>query len=263
MRLTDFRVTGQTSDGRYRAVHVPTSRRVVVDVGHDPVEIVLAANALDAIGRGATRVVEHGRLPDGRAWCASEAPDGISVADVLLRRALTAEELAALLRDTARVLDAAHKHGVVHTQLAPETIFFGTGKQHAPVVIADWLGMQPVGPAHDSIRLNTYSPPELAVRVDGRADIYALGLIAFHALTDRFPDADDDHIPNAPEALSRLVMRMCALDVERRPTAAEVIYQANRLLEGDPAPRALKWTPPHGTTALSTRHQKPRPKPAV
>lgn len=258
MMLTDFRITAQTADGRYRAVHVPTSRRVVIDVGHDTVAIVLAANALDAIGRGAPRLVEHGRLPDGRAWCATEAPDGLAIGDVLLRRSLSHAELAQLLRDTAAVLKAAHDHGVVHTQLSPENIFFGTGNKHAPVVIAGWLDMQPVGVAHESISLNTYSPPELAVRVDGRADIYALGLIAFHAVAGRFPNSDDNHVSHAPDALSRLIMRMCALDVNRRPSAAEVVYQANRLLEGDPAPRAIKWTPPHGMSVIAIRQQKAR-----
>lgn len=256
--LTDFRVTAQTADGCFRAVHLPSSRRVVVDVGHDPVEIVMAANALDAIGRGATRLVEHGRLPDGRAWCATEAPAGMAIGDVLLRRTLTQVELAQLLRDTAAVLKAAHDHGVVHTQLSPETIYLGTGTKHAPVIVAAWLDMVAVGAS--ASKLSTYSPPEASLRVDGRSDIYALGLIAFHALTGRFPNADDDHVPDVSEALSRLVIRMCALDVQRRPNAAEVVYLSTRLLEGDPAPRAIKWTPPHGMSVIAMRQQKARAK---
>jgi hypothetical protein len=108
------------------------------------------------------------------------------------------------------------------------------------------------------IELSAYSAPELGLRIDGGADIHALGVIAFHALVGRFPHADDDHVPSAPEALSRLVMRMCAANLERRPSAAEVSYQANRLLEGDPAPRAIKWTPPTGMSVVAIRERRAR-----
>ena len=247
--LADYRVTGLTADGRQRAVHQLSMRRVVIDVRPDPVAIVLAANALDKVPRGVARIVDHGRLPDGRAWCATEQPDGLSLADVLLRRTLTAAELATLLRDTASILATAPVHG----GLRAEAIYFGTGAHHAPVIITDWL------PA-EAVELSVYAAPEFALRRDARTDIYALGVLAYRASTGRYPDLGVDTVLEVPEALGRLIVRMLALDPGRRPSAAEVAYLTSRLLETDtaPAPRPIRWTPPHGMSVVASREQRHR-----
>ena len=260
--LPDYRVTGTTADGRFRAIHRDTSRKVAIEVrGPDEtVAAVLAAHTLDTVAhRGIARILEWGVLPDKRTWIASELPEGISLADVMLRRQLAAEEIAALLRDASDILAAVHRHNAVHGRLRPDAIVFGTGTRHAPVIIGDWIGMRAPGVLadDDALDLSVYAAPELLGAFDGRADIYALGVIAYRAFTGRFPDADVEHVPGAPAALSTLLVRMLAANPARRPTAPEVHLLAGRLLEADRAiearfPRA-RWTPPSGVLSLRAR----------
>ncbi len=257
MKLSGYQITGRTTDGRYRATQVATGRRLAIDVrGPDETAaIVLATCMLDAIRhRGVTRMTDHGKLPDGNTWCASELPEGISLADVMLRRSLDAGEIAALLRDVAAVLAAAHTASVVHCALHPDAIYFGTGSHHAPVIIGGWDAMRAPGViAGDDVDLSVYAAPELVGRFDGRADVYSLGVIAYRALTGRFPDADLVHVAGAPEPLSRLIVRMLAADPARRPIAPEVHLLAGRMLEPDRvvAPRTrMRWTPVTGIRAL-------------
>lgn len=257
LELAGYRITSRTTDGRHRAIHRWTGRRVEIEVGveDDTAAIVRAAAALDSIDHpGVARILGHGVLATGETWRAVELPEGIALADVMLRRRLAAGEIIALLRDAADVLAAAHRASVVHCALRPDAIYFGTGSHHPPVIVGAWGAMRAPGrSAGEDVDLSVYAAPELGRRFDGRADLYSLGVIAYRAFTGRFPEADVVHVAGAPEPLSRLLVRMLAADPERRPSAPEVRLLAGRMLEPDrvTAPRArTRWTPVSGIRAV-------------
>ena len=88
----------------------------------------------------------------------------------------------AILRDIAAALDYAHEQGVVHARLAPSAIEMRPNG--TPVVTG--FGAGSGVPVPHSGRLSAYTAPEQweqHVPIDGRIDIYALGVIAFEMIT--------------------------------------------------------------------------------
>jgi serine/threonine protein kinase len=111
---------------------------------------------------------------------------GRTTLESLLRdgKALAFDRCIAILRDVASALDYAHLQGVVHGQLEPASI--GIGQSGAVVVSGFGLGTG-IPFAHSG-RSAAYMAPEQwqsNVTIDGSADIYALGVIAFEMITGR------------------------------------------------------------------------------
>lgn len=263
MMIPGYRINASdATTERHRAVHLASSRRVVIELrGAEDwrthaVAMLRATGIVNALGqtcghRGVARLVDHGVLADLQPWLATEVPDGIPLSEIMLRRELAADEVATLVRDVTELLAHAHKRDVVHCRIRPESLYFGTGPRHAPIIVGDWGGLRAPGvvAADEPTDLSAYCAPELFGRCDGRADIYSLGVIAYHAFTGRFPDADPTHVIGAPAALSTLLCRMLAVDPERRPTAVEANWFAQRILA--PATPRIRWTPATGVPALN------------
>jgi serine/threonine-protein kinase len=119
--------------------------------------------------------------------------DGGSLADRLQSTNLiAAREAARLLAEVAHALAHAHKRGVVHRDVKPENILID--RESGRAMLADF------GIAHakdasaltDSEQLlgtPLYMSPEQASGepVDGRTDLYALGVVGYRCLTGRYP----------------------------------------------------------------------------
>jgi eukaryotic-like serine/threonine-protein kinase len=148
--------------------------------------------------------------------------------------ALPVPEAVALLRDVADALTGAHGAGVVHRDLKPENILcvgdrawlmdFGVAKLLIP------LSGHALVSAHGAV-LGTpaYMAPEqvaAAADLDGRADIYAWGLIAHEMLAGRRAGGDASERPSAmgpgvPAALAGLVADCVVADPRGRVQSAE------------------------------------------
>lgn len=160
--------------------------------------------------------------------------------------------------DIAEGLGAAHALGIVHRDLKPENVMID-GEDRA--VILDF------GVAYQretderltaaGIILGTllYMAPEQlsAAPLDGRADLYALGLVMAEALTGTVPFAGAryeemlknrvitpqpyllrSHRPQVPAALDRMVNDLLAADREKRPGSAfYVMSELRALISGD------------------------------
>jgi len=121
---------------------------------------------------------------------------GQSLATVLkARKKLTVLETRRILMDVASALGYASKRGVVHRDIKPDNILLDS--EGRPVVTDFGIAKTRTGPhtaPGTSMGTKRYMSPEHAQgnKVDGRSDIYSLGVVAYQCLTGNTPfDADD------------------------------------------------------------------------
>ncbi len=157
-----------------------------------------AAIAVQLRSPHVVEVLDFGEDPRGYAYYAMELLEGESLRALLDReRRLSPERAVRLLRQLLAGLVAAHRAGVVHRDLKPENLWligdapdqrlkildFGIAKflQPGASLEATAVGMVVGTPE--------YLAPEQALggAVDGRADLYAAGILAFVMLTGRHP----------------------------------------------------------------------------
>jgi serine/threonine-protein kinase len=169
---------------------------------------------------------------------------------------LAVAELAPTVNRIAEALDEAHAQNVVHRDLKPSNILFD-GKGHA--YLSDF-GIAKVSEAAATftgtgvIGTPEYMSPEQARGIkdlDGRSDVYSLGVVIFHALTGQLPYKADTpmgaavaHItepvpniltvrPDLPPACDRIIRCAMAKNPDDRyPTAGELAYDLAQLAAG-------------------------------
>lgn len=119
--------------------------------------------------------------------------DGITLAErVRTRGPLAAGQAARVLREVAWALAYAHSAGIVHRDVTADNILLERGTDRA--IVMDFgiaSAMQTAALTDDGRVMGNahYISPEQAVGepVDGRSDIYSLGVCGFFALTGRLP----------------------------------------------------------------------------
>jgi hypothetical protein len=189
--------------------------------------------------------------------------NGPSLADRLAERGmLPAREIAPLLRDVALALGYAHARGVIHRDVKPENILIEPDPERALVTdfgIARLAETSPLTGTGQVLGTVHYMSPEQAngEKLDGRSDLYSLGVVAFRAVTGRLPFDNDSAIavlvahaskappgvrdvhPDVPEALASVIDRCLAKDpAARYQTGAELaraIDEAAGEIAGGPA----------------------------
>lgn len=283
-RIGEYRIVGEIARTpgavAYDAVHLVLPRRALIKVMAAPTE-KLAVKALrepfflESLQHpGIARVYESALLPDRRPWFARELVEGTTLATRLGAENIDRHEAIVLLRDLAEVLAHAHQRGVIHCGLRPNRVTLTRGTRGFSLCIADWADAR----AHDAAPVPyapvpggwPYAAPEQVAgdRVDDRADVFALGVIAYQLLTGALPfehgavamrDVEPPgglaihHVPtevrcpDAPRELTQLVDQMLALDRWDRPSAAEVRADLTWLVEALAASvlrlRKPRWTP--------------------
>ncbi|MDP9268309.1 MAG: protein kinase [Acidobacteriota bacterium] len=165
----------------------------------------------------AVRVDDIDRTEDGRPFLVMEYVEGPSLRDVLERETFAGKPaplpLARVLRigrEVAAALAAAHQLGIVHRDIKPENILairtpdgaetvkvfdFGIAKirpgYHTSVGGAGGVGSTPTV-AGTVLGTPQYMSPEQAEglpgdSIDGRADLYSLGVVLYEAMTGSLP----------------------------------------------------------------------------
>ncbi len=104
-------------------------------------------------------------------------------------------EAVRILRDIVDALASAHKHGVVHRDIKPDNVLLA--ENHAYVTdfgvakaVSEATGRQQLTTAGVALGTPTYMAPEQGAadpHVDHRADIYAVGVVAYEMLAGRPP----------------------------------------------------------------------------
>ncbi len=197
--------------------------------------------------------------------------DGESLRDRINReRPMPIESVVSTLADVAGALDYAHAQGIIHRDIKPENwpmlfhdravvLDFGIGK--ALTLASSESGEQAAHITQTGMSLGTpmYIPPEQAAGdpdLDHRADIYALGVVAYEMLcghppfsgrtpllviqahANQAPEPISKRRSDTPPALANIVMRC----LEKRP--------ADRPGHAGEIVRALRGTPASGMQAM-------------
>ena len=262
-RIGNYRVEtelGPTGAGiLIQATHLVLPRKAIIKVVHSAfaamqpyvLQTLREACILEAIAHpGVPVVYESGILPDRRPWFAFEIIAGPTLEELLAFGPVPVGEVAKLLRDLAEILEHAHRRGVLHRGLRPDRIVI-TPERRYPLCVPDWSEAT----AHDAVGQvpraasevgRCYLAPELADQgpdtrevLADRADVFALGVIAYRALTGELPFAPGHeavpHVPaaelrsEAPPALAALIDSMLAASRFDRPSAAEIRGEIDQL----------------------------------
>src|SRR5690242_11244338 len=225
-----------------------------------------------------------GEGPDGLVYFVMAYIDGEPLGSRLKRRGqLSPEEARRILMETADALGAAHALGIIHRDVKPDNIMLEGSRGRVVVTdfgIAKALSSS-TGPGTltaTGVAIGTphYMSPEQAAgdrEIDGRSDIYSLGVVGFEMLAGELPFLAPTvpgillkqitegapplsrKRPDCPEDLAACVMRSLEKEPEARwPTAdalrralesrATPAYQPRRPSTAFAPPRAFEGRPP-------------------
>ncbi len=160
-----------------------------------------------------------------------------------LKRGLHMQAAISVVKDIARGLDSAHAKGFVHRDIKPENILF---REDGSAVLSDFGVARVISSGASITRHGTvvgtpqYMSPEQAAGkpLDGRSDIYSLGVVFYRMLTGEVPFKADsavavgirhlqDPVPRLPDHLASMqdvIDRFLAKKPEQRfQTGAEII----------------------------------------
>jgi eukaryotic-like serine/threonine-protein kinase len=226
-----------------------------------------------------TRVLSVGHIANGAPYIVMELLDGADLAATLVQRGpLPPHEVIGYMIPVCEALAEAHALGIVHRDLKPANVFLsrrpGGGTR---VKVLDFgISKSATGTASSSLTATTalmgtplyMSPEQLreARNVDGRADIWALGVMIYELLSGRPPFLSD--------ALAELCVFIMTtahvpLSTHRPDIPPELDAIVNRCLQKDPAARfatvdilmaALAAVPPAGS---APRAAPPPPAPVA
>lgn len=129
---------------------------------------------------------------DGQPYLVMRYIANGSLKERIEQGAMSLEEVVRILNKVASALDYAHQKGVVHRDLKPDNILFD---QHGEPYLTDF-GIAKLAETGATLTGNAivgtpaYMSPEQGrgdANLDGRSDIYSLGVIVFEMLTGRVP----------------------------------------------------------------------------
>jgi serine/threonine-protein kinase len=225
---------------------------------------------------------------DGVAYFVMALVTGGHLGGLLEARPLRAvDEVRRILAEVADALAYAHLRGVIHRDIKPDNILLESEGGRSMVtdfgIARAMEGGARLTQTGIAVGTPTYMSPEQAVgdrQVDGRSDIYSLGVVGYQMLTGRVPFTASNsmalllkHVserpvpildlrPETPRALADAVERAMAKSVEARWATAAAFREALVSGEGSsawrseprepvryasPVPRAARRDP-HGTT---------------
>jgi serine/threonine protein kinase len=260
-RLGHFRIVEQIGSGGmgnvYRGYDESLDRYVAIKVL--PAELARDEDFVRRFQAEATavaKVIHPNVVPihfsgedAGHQYFAMQFIEGESLAQQLAReKRLPAEQALAMIQQCLAGLEAAHRQGLVHRDIKPSNVLLEQSSGRAMLVDFGLVRRMDGGPRHTASGLVMgtvdYIAPEQARAqpVDGRADIYSLGVMFYQLLAGRLPfQADtpttmifqhayeeplplDQAVPGVPRPLADIIARMMAKEpAERYPDCAAVL----------------------------------------
>jgi polar amino acid transport system substrate-binding protein len=194
------------------------------------------------------RVMDFGKAED-RYYLEMQYLDGGSLRDKLRNGPLGPERALDIARDICEALQHAHDGHVTHRDISPENILFDRADN---VKVADFglariWGDDYLTRSDQGMGKRAYMAPEQrtsAASADGRADLYAVGVILYEMLTGKLPEGE---YPRASQTVKvhpdvdTIISQALQPDPERRFQSAEDmrmrIEQVRQLPPAPPPPR--------------------------
>jgi serine/threonine protein kinase len=264
----------------YRAIQPKTKKIVAIKILLDPNASASNVNRLFEEAR-AIRQINHPNivelydfqtLTDGSPYLVMELLQGENLEKYLkVRRRLHTIEALEICIPIAEALDAAHQKSIIHRDMKPDNIFLVDSPKGRQVKLLDFGIAKFSGHegkpriTQSGILLGTpqYMSPEQAERpkeVDGRSDLYALGVILYEMVTGQLPfDSEtplailflhfekeptppSQHVPGLSSKMERLILRCLAKSpAGRHPHARAFLKECNEILQTEKI-EALKRT---------------------
>ena len=173
----------------------------------DPEFLLRFQNEAASTGRihhpNVVTIYESGQADDGTPYIAMEFLEGESLRQALSRRgALPVPEVAEILQQAARGLNAAHKLGIIHRDLKPDNIVLTQGDEDERIVKVVDFGIAKLRESgtHTQTGMVLGTPAYMSFEqasgmrsdeLDARSDIYSLGVVTYEMLTGRPPFHSD------------------------------------------------------------------------
>lgn len=225
---------------------------------------------------------------DGLTYMVMRYVEGGTLSN-LMGQPMPAKQVVRLIGAVARALDYAHKQGIVHRDIKPSNILidkngeplltdFGIAKK-----LIEGSGATQLTGSGTVLGTPAYMSPEQAKGqpVDGRSDIYSLGVVLYELLTGQQPYQAETplgvvlkHVseplppphsvnPDVPAPLEQIVIKAMAKDPNQRyPSLAEMeqaLQTALKEIEGGASTINVP-SPPTGSTRPLTEAVPPAPK---
>lgn len=207
-----------------------------------------------------------------RTYLAMEFVDGTSLADRIRTAPLTPDEARSLFTKVADGLAIAHDAGVIHRDLSPDNIILRADKVDRPTIIDFGIARSNTGEGTligggFAGKFNFVSPEQLGIHnreVDGRSDIYSLGLVIAASLRGRLIDMGGSHmevvekrtkVPDLSDidpSLRPLIEAMLQPNPDDRPASAADVAawlratatSEQRPVAGSTGVRSVDWNTP-------------------
>lgn len=280
-QIENYRIDSVIGEGGmgtiYRATDVNLMRPVAIKVMHgdladDPAfqgRFLQEARAAARLDHPSIVRIYHFGREGGRLYIVMELIDGLSLGAYLrqlarLNQVVRLEETLALIAQTADALGYAHRMGVIHRDVKPDNILVRridhAGASGAPPLramvtdfgLARLMGAEQETQAGLMMGTLPYMSPEqvLDLPLDGRSDIYSLGVVLYQLATGKLPldirspeRAIEAHQyeevapprsvhAGVPPAVERIIVRALARRPENRYQTAEQLAADLRAAAG-------------------------------
>ena len=220
---------------------------------------------------------------EGNVVVVFEYVEGETLSTRIGRGPMPVSEVVEVAWQLADALAAAHAQGIIHRDLKPSNVILGSELR---VKVLDF-GIARMVPAGADMSLSVpgtiggglvgtpgYAAPEqyLSRNVDGRADLYALGVMIFEMIACRRPFPSNDAVALAtsvlrdeapklsdtglgvPPPLEKLVARLLERDAARRPSSGDdVLVELSPLRDNESSPLARRTVLLRRRIPLSTK----------